>query len=359
MYEDRTPEKIKEEIAADLSSIEAVQKRGAWETREGSFADDQVGPMAVQLSNGLASLNEIRHIIWVDETSGPYIDLAADDMGIEPRKLGTSAQVSLQITGEAGYVILSGSTFTTKGNLCYLTGEDAVIPENGVVTVLAEAADVGAIYNVGAGTITLQFDNASEITVVTNPESAKGGTDPESDASLFARVELARKKPRTSANKYDYEEWALEVDGVDKAQVFPLRYGRGTVMVLIADENRKPVDQSVIDKCAAHIEDKMTLGGIELTVKTPSEVAVSVAATVITDGTETLSSIQQHFKAALEQYFSDISLVSSEVVYNQVSSRLISTAGVRDHSSLTLNGQSQNIALTDEQVPVVGEVVVT
>jgi uncharacterized phage protein gp47/JayE len=359
VHEDKTPEIIKDEIMSDLASDDAARRGGVWDTREGSFADDQVGPMAVKLSNAYASLDELRYIAWVDETSGPYIDLAADDMGIEPRKPGSKSQVMLLITGTAGYLILAGRPFLTGDDLYFLVKEDRRIPDEGEIVVPAEAAEIGKKYNVEPNSIIFQFDNSSDITAVTNPEAAEGGTDKESDASLYRRVELARKKPRTSGNKYDYEAWALEVNGVDKAQVFPLRYGRGTVMVLIADENRRPVSQTIVEECKVRIEDKMPIVGIELIVKTPTEVSVNISADIIPDGTETLLNIHDAFKSALEGYFHEISLVRQEVIYNQIAARLIAIAGVRDHVNLLLNGQPRNIALTEEQVPIVGKVVLT
>ena len=345
------PEKIKAEIMEVLARD--------WDTRQGSFTDDMAGPLALAISDVYASLNEIPSIIWVDETSGPYIDLAAADLGIEPRKAGAKAKVRLQITGEAGYTVPAGATFQTADSLSFLTLAEAAIPEAGAATVEAEAREAGTAYNVAADTVRFQFDNASEITAVTNPEAATGGADQESDSALFTRYDLARKKPRTSGNKHDYEEWAMETDGVGMARVFPLRYGRGTVMVLIADENRKPVDRTVLDRCAAHIAGEMPIGGVELTVRTPAEVPVHVSALVSADGTTTPAAIRAGFAAALEKHFADISLAGSQVVYNQVGALLIAQEGVTDYSGLTLNGQAQSITLTDEQIPVVGEVAVT
>lgn len=352
MYEDKTPEQIKADIIAALNPDREI----LWETREGSFADDQSGPMALEMSKVYDSLNEVQFIVWVDETSGPYLDMAAEDLGLEPRKQGTKARASLQILATAGFLIPKGKYFVSTENLNFIALEDVVIPSDNLVVINVEAENIGSSYNVAADTITQQFSNDAEITVVTNPEPSMGGTDPESDKSLFARFDFARKKPRTSANKYDYEDWALEVSGIGAVRVFPLYYGRGSVMVLIADDNRRPVDSAVIDDCSKHIEERMTCGGIELTVKTPQESFVDISVQIKTDGSVTLDAVRKAFKDAVASHFSDIALIQNQIVYHKICSLLIEIDGVADHSNLLLNGKAENVILSGEQVPVLREV---
>ena len=93
MYEEMTPEKIKGDILKEITTLD---------TREGSFSDDMAGPMAVQLYKVYQSLNAVQPIVWVNEGSGGYLDMAAEDLGIEPRKAGTKAAVTLELTGTAG-----------------------------------------------------------------------------------------------------------------------------------------------------------------------------------------------------------------------------------------------------------------
>lgn len=350
MYEDKTPEKIKAEIIGEIT--------GDWDTREGGFANDLVGTIAIKLADVYTSLNELQYIIWPDKTSGPYLDMEAEDLGITPRKAGTKSTVILEIAGTPGYTVNAGKVFMTIEGHQFISKEKAVIPQDSIIQIVAEAMNVGELYNVGAGSILYQVNNDSAITSVSNPLAAIGGADPESDAALFAREDAARKKPRTSGNKNDYEAWALEVSGIGAARCFPLYNGRGTVMVLVADESGQPVEQPVIDACTAHIESCMPCGGIELTVLTPELIAMDISATVQTDGKTQLSEIRSNFVQALSEHFSAMSF-KGQVVYNYVSALLMSVTGVTDRFSLTINGQSENITLSDIQIPSVGEVTIT
>ena len=113
MHEDKTPEAIKADIKSNLKTD--IDKR------EGSFTDDMAGPVALELNKFYTSLNAARRIVWVDETSDIYLDEAAADLGMPPRKAGTKAKVILEISGTAGYTIAKGTDFLTIDNLYYST----------------------------------------------------------------------------------------------------------------------------------------------------------------------------------------------------------------------------------------------
>ena len=366
MFEDRTPEAIKEEIKNRLS--------GEWDTREGSFADDMAGPLALELSRFYSSFGAIKPMVWVDETSGPFLDEAARDLGLVPRKEAQKARAVLRIAGEAGYAVPRGAVFLTADGMKFAAldaarlslAEEADEDEGeaegeGIALVGVQALEAGAAHNVAADAITMQFSNAAQIRSVTNPEPADGGTDEESDRALFTRIDQARKRPRTSGNIHDYEAWAKEVPGVETVRVFPVAYGRGTVMVLIGDDSRKPVTPAIVENCRAHIESVMPIGGIDLFVRTPEEVKVNVDATVVLDGSVALDAVREGFVKALEVYFSDVSLAEFQARRNMVGALLIKLPGVVDFDmdSLLLNGLADNVSLSREQSPVVGEVVLS
>lgn len=55
----------------------------------------------------------------------------------------------------------------------------------------------------------------------------------ETDDELLARLLEYIRKPPAGGNQYDYEKWAMEVDGVVAAYCIPLAQGLGTVDVII------------------------------------------------------------------------------------------------------------------------------
>lgn len=346
MYEDRTPQAIKEEIFAALTSD--------LQTREGSFADDMAGPLAVQLFKMYLALNQVFRILFVGEDSGAYLDLTANELGIDPRKEGAKAVARLRVEGEAGVCIAAGKRFLTESGLGFLSDTDVFLDENGAGDVGVTAEEAGAAYNVPEGEIRLQAENQYGVRSVTNQQAAQGGADAESDAALFGRIDAHRKEPVTSGNVYHFKKWALETQGVGAARVFPVWAGPGTVKVLIAGENRLPVDDLIVERCRAYIETVRPIGA-DVTVASAKSVAIAVAARVkLRDGADP-QAIAEAFLARLAEYLAAIAFRRYVVRQNRIGALLIELDGVIDYDVLTLNGTDGNIQLTEEEVPVTGE----
>jgi len=203
MYEDKTPEVIKAEILANIGTTLDI--------REGSYTNDMVSAVALQIWKLYSSLNALVPMVYVDETSGAYIDLKCANYGIT-RKAGTKATVTLSFTGTSGIEIPTGSTFMTINGLKFRTAA-AVTIADGIAAVTAEAVAVGELYNVAATSITRQMITKAGINTVTNTAAAAGGTNAETDAALVARLYAYLQKPATSGNVNHYEQWALAVNG--------------------------------------------------------------------------------------------------------------------------------------------------
>jgi uncharacterized phage protein gp47/JayE len=347
LFEDKTPENIKRDILAAL--ITDIDKR------EGSFADDMSGPQAVELFKMYGTLNKLQYMVWVNEGSGIYLDMAAEDLGIVPRKSGSKASVILEISGKPGFEIPAGTTFLTKDGLCFDAGSAAIIRPDGSVLVSATAREIGEKYNTAPNTVSRQFLNNSNISKITNPEAAVGGANPESDKSLYARIVFARLKPATSGNKYHYEEWALEVPGVGAVRVFPLWAGNGTVKVVIADGQRQPVDAGIVAACAEHIESVRPIGP-EVTVVSAENYPIDISVSLVLEPSATENGAKAGIEAAINEHFEEIALNDSTVRLHEICAIIINVPGILDYGVVQLNGAESSIFLSDGQVPILGEV---
>ncbi|QEY34609.1 baseplate J/gp47 family protein [Caproiciproducens galactitolivorans] len=346
MYEEITPESIKEEILSNITTVD---------TREGSYTNNLISPVALQIWKVYQGMNALLPIAYVDETSGEYIDKRAGEHGIT-RKPGTKAHAKLTFTGSDGTAIPAGTVFLTPDGLEYITSDDVTITE-GSATATAAAAEVGEAYNVPAGSIVNQYNSISGLTSVTNVEAATGGTDPESDKSLVTRYYNYLQKPVTSGNTHHYEQWALEVNGVGAVKVTPLANGPGTVGVMIVGPEKQPVSAEVVSACAAHIEEQRPIGPLVI-VESASALNIDVSVTVTTDTSTTAAQVQKDFSAKLDTYLKSIAFVKYQVLINQIIYILMGVDGVTDFSSLTVNGGAENITIAANQVPVLGTVVV-
>lgn len=345
MYEHITPESLKAAMLAELGAN--------INTQEGSYTDTLLSPVALEIWNAYTALNAVLPIAFIDETSGEYIDKRCSEIGIT-RKPGTKASTELQFEGTDGTTVPAGTVCLTIAGLEFVTLHAAVVAE-GFAAVEAEAAEIGAAYNIAAGSIVNMYNSISGIRAVTNPQPAVGGADPESDADLVNRYYLYKRKPATSGNVYHYEQWALEVPGVGAVKVTPLENGPGTVGVLIVGQDKQPVDSEIVAACAQNIESNRPVGA-GVTVKSAVALAINISATVTVTAETTPERVQEQFAAAVEAYLKSIAFVKYEVLYNQIAYQLLGIDGVEDYSGLTVNGGAGNVAVAADQVPVLGVV---
>lgn len=345
LLEDITPEVVLERILGRMDT--------QLQTREGSYAYDQAAPISFEIWRVLMTLDELIDAFYVNENSGKYLDAHAKLFALSRRE-GARAAAKMIYTGRNGTVIPAGTLFYAGGAAQFRSTSEAVIQDGSAQGwVLADQA--GAQGNVPAGAIDQMARTIPGLEKFENQE-AQGGADPEPDADLFARLDEKRKRPPTSGNPSHYREWALSVDGVGAVRVTPLWKGPGTVKVLIAGFDRRPVDQAIVERCARYIESQRPVGA-DVTVASAVAVEVVVAARVVLTPGATLAAVEGAFAELLRGYFADAAFEEFTVYANRVGALLMSIGGVLDYDGLTLNGQEENLPLTEDGVPVLGKVV--
>lgn len=350
-FDSLTPEGIQDMLRA------FVEDELGLSTAQGTLLQIILAPGAYVFWEGLQALRAQVPISFVDETSGSFIDKDAAGYGIT-RKPGTAASVTLTFTGSAGTTIPAGTLCATQDGLGFATDENLTLDDTGRGTVTATADAVGTAYNVLAGAIVSTQQAVSGVTSLTNEAAAAGGTDPESDAALFARLDTYKKTPPTSGNDRHYHQWALEVNGVGAASVIRCWDGPGTVKVIIADMALHPVTDELRAEVAAYIETQRPVTA-EVTVESAAGVPVTVSVTVETDGTVFKLDTEKELTEQLAEYLGEIAFTEgAEVVYNRVLALVMGLPGVTDCSGLTVNGGTANVPLDATQIPMLGTVTV-
>lgn len=348
MFEDKSAEKIRENL------LDPLKKR--LQTREGSFVFELASPVAVEIAACYQAIAAMLPAFYVDEGSGGFIDLAAAKFGIS-RKLGTKAGGIMNFFGKKGGIIPAGTRFFTENGLEFLLDEEVVLDENGKGSGNLTAEDVGEIGNISAGMITKMANMVSGLDSWEN-EDFSGGTDLESDEALVKRYYDRLQKPATSGNIYDYEKWACEVSGVGDAKVVPLWNGPGTVKVFLVNQDRKPVEENVVEHVREHIEENRPVGA-DVTVVSASGMEILVNAKVKLDGSVGISEVKSEFSRKLEDYFQEIALKNDRVLFNKIAFLLMDVPGIVDFENLTVNGGNESIFLDENQVPVLGSVILS
>ncbi len=148
----------------------------------------------------------------------------------------------------------------------------------------------------------------------------------------------------------NYIEWASSVEGIGKIAVKPLWNGNGTVKVIIADTNNDPASEELIKKVANYIETQRPIGAT-VTVVSFTTFAVNISLKV-TKGDGNAEGI----KKAVDSYFKSDDFDGTTISYAQIGKVILNNTNetkTMDYIALTINGSSENIILTDEEMPIV------
>ena len=344
LFPQTTPESLTEELVGKLQTN--------LQTNEGSYTRDLLSVVGLALFEGYKTLNKLLPIAFVDETSGEYLEARCAEYGIQ-RKPGSQAGVTLEFTGQDGTAIPAGTTVSAASGLLFSTTQPGEIQE-GKGLVEAVSQQVGSGNNVPPGTLTSLVTSVGGVQQVTNPAAAQGGADVESDESLFSRLDQYRKNRATSGNTADYIQWAMEVSGVGAVQVLPIWNGPGTVKVILAGNDKKPVDAAIVQNCQSHMETVRPIGA-QVTVESAGAFSVSVAAVLQLAEGAALETVKTEFLKKLEEYFQELALQKDTVPYNRVAFLLLSIPGVDNFTALSLNGGEADLSIPKGSVPVFGE----
>lgn len=340
MFSNQTYEVIKQRILDNVNVD--IDKR------EGSFTSNMISPLAEELAKAYINMSDILSLGFIEDTFDTYLDKRVSEFGVY-RKEGTKAIGEIKVEGKEGAIIENG-TLIKANDLYFTVLNDIELPTDNVLYV--EANEVGYKYNLLANTEFELVEKNDKITKLANEVDFKNGVDIESDEDLRKRFVKVVNNPSTSGNKAHYEEWALEVDGVGRAIVYPLWNGNGTVKVMIIGNDNKPVNEDIINNCKLHIEENMPIG-CKLTIATPSLLNVAINASVEVKVGYTLEDIKTDFEASLNDYLKEI---TTELTYSKVYGLLANHVGVEDISMLKLNNSSNNIVISEDKIINISEI---
>jgi uncharacterized phage protein gp47/JayE len=218
------------------------------------------------------------------------------------RKTGSTVDISIP----------AGTLFSTDtdiyGKLVKGVTKENVILQAGMleIEIAAEADSPGIGGNVPVGAFTVLNQPPAGIEYVKNDFPFLGGTDEEDEEVFRERFINGIRKPSLGGTKTDYENWALEVDGVTLAKCIPLNRGPGTVDVLIATASGQPSDD-LVQAVWDHIETKRPIGADVLVLK-PQIVTINVDVTISPKSGYTIEGLTESVNDAITSYINSVSV---------------------------------------------------
>lgn len=340
MFSNQTYEAIKQRIFYNINID--IDKR------EGSFLSNMVSPLSEELAKAYINMSDILSLGFIEDTFDTYLDKRVSEFGVY-RKQGSKAIGEIKVEGKEGAIITNG-TLIKANDLYFTVLNDIELPTDNILYV--EANEVGYKYNLLANTEFELVEKNDKVTSLINETDFKNGIDIESDEDLRKRFIKVVNNPSASGNKNHYEEWALEVNGVSRAIVYPLWNGNGTVKVMVVGNDNKPVLEDVRKNVEDHITENMPIG-CQLTVTTPTNLDATIVATIeLKEGYE-MEEVKQEFEAKINEYLKS---VTNEFTYSKVYGLLANIIGIEDIGTLTINGGNSNITISEDKIINISEI---
>lgn len=348
MFEQETQEKLLKSMLGRLEP--GIAKL------EGTFSYDVSSALAVELAIAYAQLERVLRLGFAATSSGIYLDRRADEHGVT-RRSAVKANGEVAVTGSAGAAVPKGTVFATGAGVRYVSTAAAVLSAEGRVVVKVEAEKAGASGNAASGTITVIPVSVSGVSAVSNAAAVTGGADVEGDAPLQERLLQRVRNQATSGNAAHYKLWAIEVEGIGDARVFPLWNGPGTVKVVVLDQAKRAPAAELVNAAKAHIEATRPVGAT-VTVEAAQETAIHVSVQVTLSSGYTRDGVKAAVAEGIRTYLQGLAFKDPVVRYTRIANMILDTPGVVDYSALTVNGGTANISIGDKAVAVPGNLTV-
>lgn len=345
--------------------------------RQGSIIYDTLAGMAKMAAQGFAQIRQVYGDTFAQYAVGEPLGLRTEEDGIK-RKQATKAlrQGTFFDSKDQPIDVPIGSRFSA------IDGEKSIVYKvkeriaAGVFSLEAETA--GSVGNDYIGPI-LPIDVLSGLATATIGDIIIPGSDTEDDDSLRQRYFDAQTAKPFGGNIAQYRAWVNEREGIGACQIYPIWAGGGTVKISAVDSDYAPLTVQALDDLQQAIDptrDGQGLGtapiGHIVTVSTPEEVVINVAANVQTALGFTPEQLAPLVAEEIDIYLrslrrdwgnpvsQDINAYALAVYQARIMAVMLRVKGVLNVTELTLNGQDEDIILTQtaqrQQLPKLGVV---
>ena len=338
-------------ITTAVATIEAATKAtvNLVFTRSETSGTESIIPVGTRVSNSNGSVVFITTepgVIESGETQSAAIAAQAENIG-------------------SAYNVAANSLTVIKSTLTSeITGvnnpEAATGGSNGATEsnrVGASAEEVGLKYNVKENSITTIESNLSaEIVSVNNPAQATGGTDAETQTQMLRRFKYYINGLQGS-NKYGIMAGVLGLEGVRSVSIdehFPPKSNIYNFTVYVDDGTgalTPALKNEVEDKINGNDTEEnpgLRAAGINVEVSAATIVPITLSLTATIYRVEA-ARIRNDITVKLQEYINGLG-IHENVILSSIIVMLRQIPGITDISSLTINGESDNVIINVMQI---------
>lgn len=345
------------------------------DTRQGSIFYDAVSGVVLKIAKLYTDLDLIAEMTTIMTATGEALDAKTAEHNIY-RLAATKAK----------YLAIFDGTTPDLGERFFYDGAYFVLKMDDK-TYYLEAESAGEDgNNIYEGTPAVPVNNIEGLISATFGAIYERGSDDEDDESLRTRAIEKIAGPAENGNRQHYKTWCESVDGVGRARIFPLWLGENTVKAVLIDTTGKPCGDAKVAEVQEYIDpaDKgMTvevdgktyvfgdgLGngvanvGAHLTAVGATALPIAVSFKAELASGATADKVVEEATAAIEEYLKKLVLETEDdadiiVRVSTIGAILSDLNSLVDYSNLCLNGSESNITPGEDDVPVLGEVVLS
>lgn len=289
--------------------------------------------------------------LFVDTAEEEYLERHAAIWGLAS-KAATRATGAVVFAGTNSVVIPAGTMLQADDGQFYATTADATIA-SGTATAQVTAETSGAASNMEAGaSLSLTEPIAGvQSSAVAGTDGITGGVDSEEDAALRSRLLARIQEPPQGGSASDYEAWALEVSGVTRVWVYPLRMGLGTVGLTFVMDNAEVSiipDAETVAAVQAHLDEVRPVTA-DVTVFAPEAVALDMNIRLTPDTLAVRAAVQ----AELADLIDRVAEPEGTVLLSQINEAISIAPGEQDHVVLS---PTADVVMGPGQIAVLGTI---
>ena len=330
--------------------------------RQGSLIYDALAPNAAETAAFYADLDMLEDRTFADTAKGDDLTRRAAERGIT-RKDAVKATFYGRFLDEDGmeYPVETGARFFLEEYYYMVIFRE----DDGRYVLECETAGVGG--NDYLGNL-VPLETMPGLAEATLEELRTDGEDEEGDEELRKRYFSSFDADAFGGNVADYKRKISALQNVGGVKVYPVWNGGGTVKAVIIDQGWRAPSKTELEELQAQIDPESRGDGYgiapvghQVTVEGVTEIICAITMTIsLAEGAvqETvLADIQSRFEVyfeGLRKNWADSAYLTVRISY--LESKALEADGVADISDCSINGESGNLVLKADEVPVLGEI---
>lgn len=359
-----------------------------WRKEVGDFPYDMIKPDVAQIMQLEISQDRILQNAFPQYCEDERMDEHMAIRGLT-RIEATANKRILSIVADPGVRIPQGYTFTSvvtdeDGNPIEFTADkETIFLSEEAVYVRVTCNLTGSEGNLATGSEFILQPPIAGVASITDMGTVVMAAERESLDEAWTRILDKAENPDTGGNVHDYERWVIDgfykEYGVKVGKVLVDMCwnkdngydGRGTVRIIVVDDEYGPLDASIVSDIKEYLDPKAyegygygkAPGGAVVTVITGTSYYIDISASVEYEKNVDRSAVLQQFTELVTDYVksrvfnrNEDTKELSPVVYKKIAAILGTLSGVSNYDNLTVNGGTEDIKLEPYEIPTVRKV---